>query len=111
MVKRMTSPALYELVGTDGFDASAALFEAVRFAVVTVTPEVSVAGSEPMFVTTDAVLKNVPADVPALTVKMNVFVVEGPTVVPPGNVQLIVPPAPTPGDVDGAPSVPAPVLA
>src|SRR2546423_5883703 len=110
MVKRMTSPALYELVATDGLDASAAVFDAVRLAVVTATPEVSVAERSPTPVEIVAALKKVPADVPALTVKMNVRDVVGGSVVPPGKVQFTVPVAPTKGDVAGAPIVPAPVL-
>src|SRR6266511_2056996 len=110
MVKSMKTPRLYELVATVGFDSREATFDAVRLAVVTVTPEVSVAVSVPTPVTNEPLLKNVPADVPALTVKMKVLVDVPGTVVPPGKVQLIVPLAPTLGVVEGAPIVPEPVL-
>jgi hypothetical protein len=49
---------------------------AVSVAVVTVTPVGSLAESGPTFVVKVAVLKNVPADVPALTLKMKSLDVE-----------------------------------
>src|SRR5258708_5869240 len=107
MVKRTVSPRLTELMGTVGAEARATVLPTVSEAVLTMTPVVSVAERVPMLVTMLAELKYVPDDVPALTVKMNVRVVLPGRVVPPGKVQEIVPVAPTVGEDDGAPSVPA----
>src|SRR5258708_25591733 len=62
IVNLTTSPRLYELSGTDGFDSSEAVFEAVRLAVVTVTPEGSVPDRVPEPVGSVARFNEVPPD-------------------------------------------------
>src|SRR5258708_35790269 len=61
IVNLTTSPRLYVLSGTDGFDSSEAVFEAVRLAGVPGTPEVAFAAKVPRAVVSVALLENVPA--------------------------------------------------
>jgi len=107
MLKRTVSPRLTRFTGVPGAETSAALLVTVSTAVRTGTPVVSLPVRVPTLVTTLAVLKNVPPDVPALQVKMNVRELEAGSVTAGENVHVIVPDVPL--DEDGVPSVP-PVL-
>src|SRR5947209_8292434 len=74
--KRTVSPRLTMLTGVPGADASATPLATVRTAVRTGTPIGSLPLSVPTLVNTFAVLKKVPPEVPAFTVKVKVLFVE-----------------------------------
>src|SRR5688500_3216152 len=76
----------------------------------TVMPVLSVAEIVPALVTAVAVLKKLPGVEPAVTLKEKVCEPLPGTVVPPGNVQLIVPVAPGAGEAEGVMGLPGSLL-